>query len=128
MSLTRLVSYPNCMRNGLLLAFVTFASVAIGAAAEQNSASSGWRQVQGLGPHTRVYIKTDKESALCYVHSVEEQELTCGRSEEIGSPVLTFPRAEIKTIKLLRKGLGLAATLSAGYADDLISGPVVYQR
>ena len=115
------------MRNGFLLAFVPLVLLSL-AVAEQDSASAGWRQVQGLGPHTRVYIKTDKENALCYVHSVEEQELTCGRSEAIGSPVLTFPRAEIKTIKLLRKGLGLAATLSAGYADDLLPGQVIYQR
>jgi hypothetical protein len=115
------------MRNGFLLAIVPLVLLTL-AAAEQDSASAGWRQVEGLGPHTRVYIKTDKENALCYVHSVEEQELTCGRSEAIGSPVLVFPRAEIKTIKLLRKGLGLAATLSAGYADDLIPGQVIYQR
>jgi hypothetical protein len=115
------------MRNGFLLAIVPLVLLTL-AAAEQDSASAGWRQVEGLGPHTRVYIKTDKENALCYVHSVEEQELTCGRSEAIGSPVLVFPRAEIKTIKLLRKGLGLAATLSAGYADDIISGQVIYQR
>ena len=115
------------MRNGLLLASVLVVLLTP-AGAEQDSASAGWRQVQGLGPHTRVYIKTDKENALCYVHSVEEQQLTCGRSETIGSPVLVFPRAEIKTIKLLRKGLGLAATLSAGYADDLLPGQVIYQR
>ncbi len=115
------------MRNGLQLALMTFVLVALCGAA-QDSASSGWRQVEGLGPHTRVYIKTDKESALCYVHSVEEQELTCGRSEAIGSPVLVFPRAEIKTIKLARKGLGLAATISAGYADDLLAGQLIYQR
>jgi hypothetical protein len=115
------------MRNGFLLAVVPFVLLAAGVA-EQDSAASGWRQVQGLGPHTRVYIKTDKENALCYVHSVEEQELTCGRSEAIGSPVLVIPRAEIKTIKLLRKGLGLAATLSAGYADDILTGQLIYQR
>jgi hypothetical protein len=115
------------MRNGFLLAFVPLVLLTA-AVAEQDATTAGWRQVQGLGPHTRVYIKTDKENALCYVHSVEEQELTCGRSEAIGSPVLVFPRAEIKTIKLLRKGLGIASTLSAGYADDLLPGQVIYQR
>ncbi len=115
------------MRNCFLLAFMTFVLVALGGAA-QDSTSNGWRQVQGLGPHTRVYIKTDKENALCYVHSVEEQELTCARSEAIGSPVLTFPRGEIKSIKLPRKGLGLAETLSAGYGDQILAGQVIYQR
>ncbi len=115
------------MRNGFLLAIVPFVLLSL-AVAEQDAASAAWRQVQGLGPHTRVYIKTDKESTLCYVHFVEEQQLTCGRSEAIGSPVLVFPRAQIKTIKLLRKGLGLAATLSAGYADEFLPGQVIYQR
>jgi hypothetical protein len=115
------------MRNGFWLAVLPLVLLSL-AVAEQNAATAGWRQVQGLGPHTRVYIKTDKENALCYVHSVEEQQLTCGRSEAIGSPVLVFLRAEIKTIKLLRKGLGLAATLSAGYAGDLLPGQVIYQR
>jgi hypothetical protein len=115
------------MRNCFLLAVMPVLLLGLGAA-EQDSAASGWRQVQGLGPHTRVYVKTDKENALCYVHSVEEQQLTCGRSEAIGSPVLVFPRAEIKTIKLVRKGVGLAATLSAGYADDLLPGQLIYQR
>jgi hypothetical protein len=115
------------MRNVLLLAFAPFILLTAGAA-DQGAAAAGWRQVQGLGPHTRIYIKTDKESTLCYVHSVEDQQLTCGRSEAIGSPVLVIPRAEIKTIKLPRKGLSLAGTLSAGYADDLIPGQVIYQR
>jgi hypothetical protein len=115
------------MRNCFLLTVMPVLLLGL-CAAEQDSAASGWRQVQGLGPHTRVYIKTDKETTLCYVHSVEEQELTCGRSEAIGSPVLVFPRAEIRTIKLLRKGVGLAATLSAGYADDFLPGQLIYQR
>jgi hypothetical protein len=127
MSLTRSVSYPKWMRNGFLLGLAPFVLLAAGVA-EQDSAASGWRQVEGLGPHTRVYIKNDKENTLCYVHSVEEQQLTCGRSEAIGSPVLVFPRAEIKTIKLVIKGLGLASTLSAGYADDLLPGQLIYQR
>src|SRR3984885_7793203 len=100
------------MRNCFLLTVMPVLLLGL-CAAEQDSAASGWRQVQGLGPHTRVYIKTDKETTLCYVHSVEEQELTCGRSEAIGSPVLFFPRAEIKSIKLLRKGVFLKDTVSA---------------
>ena len=46
------------MRNGFLLAIVPFVLLTL-AVAEQDAATTGWRQVQGLGPHTRVYIKTD---------------------------------------------------------------------
>ena len=85
-----------------------------------------WHQVEGLGPHTRVHITSDKQSAVCFVHSVEEQQLTCGRSETIGSPVIVFSRAEIKTIKLSKKALGLA--FNAGPVDDLFDGVLIYQR
>jgi hypothetical protein len=113
------------MRYRFLLAFVPFVLLALCAAA-QASAPSGWRQVQGLGPHTRIHIKSDKENAICFVHSVDEQELTCARSETIGSAVLVFPRGEIKSIKLSRKAIGTA--INTGYVDDIFDGHLIYQR
>jgi hypothetical protein len=113
------------MRNCLLLAVVPFAVLAIGAAAP-DSGSSGWKQVQGLGPHTRVHIKSDKENAVCFIHSVEEQQLTCGRSEAIGSPVLVFPREQIKSIKLSVRVPGAATRV--GYVSDIFDGQLIYQR
>src|ERR1700691_6597346 len=95
------------MRNCCLLAYMPFVLLALGAAAS-DSVPRGWQQVQGLGPHTRIHIKSDKENAICFVHSVDEQELTCARSETIGSAVVVFPRGEIKSIKLSRKAIGTA--------------------
>jgi hypothetical protein len=97
------------MRNCFLIAFMPFVLLALGAAAP-DSVPRGWQQVQGLGPHTRIHIKSDKENAICFVHSVDEQQLTCARSEAIGSPVLVFPREQIKSIKLSRRPLSAEAT------------------
>jgi hypothetical protein len=124
-SLKRSVAYPVCMRNCLLVAVLPFALLALCAAA-RDSGSSGWQQVQGLGPHTRIHIKSDKENAICFVHSVDEQQLSCGRSEAIGSPVLVFPREQIKSIKLSLRVPGAATRV--GYVSDLFDGQLVYQR
>jgi hypothetical protein len=113
------------MRNCFLLAFMPFVLLALCAAAP-DSVPRGWQQVQGLGPHTRIHIRSDKENAICFVHSVDEQQLTCARSETIGSPVLVFPREQIKSIKLSRRPL--SAAISAGYVDDIFDGQLIYQR
>jgi hypothetical protein len=113
------------MRNCFLFACLLFVLVPLGVATG-GSAPSGWPQVQGLGPHTRIHIKSDKENAVCFVHFADEQQLTCSRSEAIGSPLLVFPRAEIKSIKLSRKSLG--TTINTGYVDDLFDGALIYQR
>jgi hypothetical protein len=120
------------MRNYGLAALVpcillSFSAIAQNPGAKVTSAqSSGWQQVQGLGPHTRIPIKSDKENAICFVHSVDEQQLTCGRSEAIGSPVLVFPREQIKSIKLSVRVPGAATRV--GYVSDIFDGQLVYQR
>ncbi len=125
MPLKRSLAYPVWMRNCLLFAVVPFALIALCASA-RDAGSSGWQQVQGLGPHTRIHIKSDKENVICFVHSVDEQQLTCGRSEAIGSPVLVFPREQIKSIKLSLRAPG--ATTRVGYVGDIFDGQLVYQR
>ena len=125
MSLKRSVAYPVWMRTRFLVAVVPLALLVLCAAAG-GSGSSGWQQVQGLGPHTRVHIKSDKENVICFIHSVDEQQLTCGRSETIGSPVLVFPREQIKSIKLSLRVPGAATRV--GYVSDIFDGQLVYQR
>jgi hypothetical protein len=91
-----------------------------------------WQQVEGLGPHSKILIKSDKLTAVCFVHFVEEDQLTCSRSESIGASSLVFPRNEVKIIKISRGPLGgLVLSATGGvvtYPDELMSGPVVYQR
>jgi hypothetical protein len=113
------------MRTCFLLLLAPFVLLLPGVAAD-NKAAAGWSQVQGLGPHTLVHIKGDKQSAVCFLHSVEDQQLTCGRSEAIGSPVIVFLRSDIKTIKLSRKSVG--TRIDAGPMDNLFDGALIYQR
>jgi hypothetical protein len=113
------------MRSCFLLALALLVPLTF-CAALQASTPSGWQQVLGLGPHTRIHVKTDKESVVCFFHSADEQQLTCGRSENIGSPVEVFPRAQIKSIKLSRKAIG--TSISTGHVDDLFDGQLIYQR
>jgi hypothetical protein len=127
------------MRNYALAGLVpcilfSFSAIAQNPGAKVASAQpSGWQQVQGLGPHSKIFIKTDKQNAVCFVHFVEEEQLTCSRSESIGSDSLVFPRNEVRSIKLERGGalgglvLGVTGG-SVGYADELFAGTVVYQR
>ena len=95
--------------------------------------AQGWKRVEGLGPHSRILIKSDKATTVCYVHFVEEQQLTCSKSESIGSDSLVFARSEIKTIKIARGGMlgGLVLGMTNGIVskpDELMAGTVVYQR
>jgi hypothetical protein len=113
------------MRTCFLLILGLLVLLRPGAAAD-TKAASGWSQVEGLGPHTLVHIKGDKQNAVCFLHSVEEQQLTCGRSEAIGTPVIVFPRAEIKSIKLSRKSV--ATGVKAGPVDSLFDGALIYHR
>ncbi len=113
------------MRTCFLLLLAPLVLLRPGAAADSKAASE-WSQVQGLGPHTLVHIRGDKQSAICFLHSVEEQQLTCGRSESIGSPVIVFPRSEIKSIKLSKKSV--ATGIKAGPVDSLFDGALIYQR
>ena len=121
----------------LVGSFVLLAGVAAWAqsSAPPNTpvAPGGWQQVAGLGPHSRIIVKSDKQTATCFVHFVEEQELTCSRSEEIGSPTLTFQRSEVKSIKLAHGGTlgGMALGLTdkvMSPADEMFAGTVIYQR
>jgi hypothetical protein len=91
-----------------------------------------WQQAEGLGPHSKILIKSDKLTAVCFVHFVEEDQLTCSRSESIGASSLVFPRNEVKVIKIQRGPLGgLVLNATGGmvtYPDELMAGPIVYQR
>jgi hypothetical protein len=127
------------MRNYALAGLVPCILLSLSAIAQNPGAKvpsaepKGWQQVQGLGPHSKIFVKTDKQNAVCFVHFVEEQQLTCSRSEDIGATSLVFSRDEVRSIKLEHGGVlgGLVLGVtggSVGYADELFAGTVVYQR
>lgn len=114
------------MRKGCLPGLVPLIVLSLFASAQNPMAQAptakptGWQRVQGLGPHSKIRIKSDSKSAICFVHFVEDQELTCSLSEDIGASSLTFPRSEIQSIKLSHWMVGLV--------DDLMPAPFVYRR
>ena len=94
-----------------LVGLVLLAPAAVPAIAA-SSTSTGWAAVQGLSPHTRVQVRTDKHKSDCHVAAVTEDKLTCDEA--------SFSRAEIKSIRRVDKskstlgGLALGAGIGAG--------------
>jgi hypothetical protein len=56
--------------------------------------------------HTRLHVSGDKMGHTCYLLSVDDASLVCGR--------YTFPRAEVKSVKLTRYGVSYAAGAAIG--------------
>jgi hypothetical protein len=114
------------MRERWLRGFVVGMMVSFSACAQNpmtnppTAKPTGWQRVQGLGPHSKIRIKSDSRNAICFLHFADEQQLTCSPSESIGSSTLTFARSEIKSIKL--------SHWMVGELDDLMPGPYIYQR
>ncbi len=76
--------------------------------AQSPAAGSNWDHVRALPIHTRLHVSADHMSHTCYLLSVDDTALMCGR--------YTFPRAEVKSVKLTRYGLsyGAGAGIGAG--------------
>jgi hypothetical protein len=74
----------------------------------QTLAGSNWEHLKALPQHTRLHVSADKMSHTCYLLSVDDTSLVCGR--------YTFPRAEVKTVKLTRYGTsyGIGTAIGAG--------------
>lgn len=73
---------------------------------------TGWQAVEALAPQTRVQVKADTRSSSCHITAVTDDKLTCAET--------SFPRSEIKSIRLVNKskstlgGLALGAGAGAG--------------
>ena len=90
-----------------LVAFVVL-SCAIACSAQSSAAGSNWDHLKALPVHTRLHVSADHMGHTCYLLSVDDTALVCGR--------YTFPRAEVKDVKLTRYGLsyGVGAAVGAG--------------
>ena len=89
-------------------------------------------------PHTRVHVSGDKMSKVCTIDQVDDVALRCSR----GRSQFSFPREEVKSVKLTRYGLstglgaviGLGAGLGIGAAagsaarspNEIVSSTAVY--
>ena len=85
---------------------LTFCAVPVHA--QSPAAGSNWDHLKALPVHTRLHVSADHMSHTCYLLSVDDAALMCGR--------YTFLRAEVRTVKLTRYGTsyGLGAAVGAG--------------
>jgi hypothetical protein len=84
--------------------------------AQSPAAGSNWEHLKALPPNTRVHVSGDKMGHTCKLISVGDAELVCGK--------YTFPRAEVKQVKLTRYGTSYigGAAIGAGAGAGVFLG------
>jgi hypothetical protein len=84
--------------------------------AQVSSGDGSWERVRHLHAGTHVHVAGDKQSKTCTLDLVDEATLRCSQ----GSSQYSFPRAEVKSVKLTRYtrstlvGLGIGLGVGAG--------------
>jgi hypothetical protein len=109
----------------LLLCCVVFS---VGLHAQSSPAAlagSNWQRVQALPPHTLVHVSSDKMSRLCVIDSVDEAALQCSAKRVVAASHYTFPRTEVKSVKLTRYVGSTAGGIGIGAGVGLIFGVAV---
>lgn len=81
-----------------------------------------WDHLKSLSPHAHMHVAADHSGATCYFISVDDQTLTCGRHDGSSKGQHLFPRAEVKSVKLTRRGLSTAGGLGIGFAAGGLIG------
>ncbi len=110
-----------------VLVLVTFWFVREGCAAAQAApaASALWDSVQQLAPQTHLKIAADQHGGACVLQTVSPDGLVCLH----GKGTRSVARAEIRSIKLARKGrsagLGLAVGAGVGLAVGVGIGEAI---
>lgn len=86
------------MRFLLLFAAMCVFGLSFSGFAQSTVATSDWQRVKQLPLHTKIHIASDKNGRTCSIDAVDEGSLTCSS----GHTGTTFPRAEIKSVKVTR--------------------------
>lgn len=74
--------------------------------AQSPAAGSNWEHLKALPVHTRLHVSADHMGHTCYLLSVDDAALVCGR--------YTFPRAEVQSVKLTRYGTSYGVGVAVG--------------
>ena len=128
--------YTRGMRSSgvpsLLLAAAVFLSPVAALAQSSSSAAtaapagSDWQHVKALPIGTYLHVYGQKKKSLCTLTAIDDESLTCSRDTGVGTKPVSFQRAEIRTIKIARRGhsalIGAAALGAAGAAAGSIQG------
>jgi hypothetical protein len=106
--------------------FVTSAccvfAVSTGLPGQAPAAGSNWQRVEQLPLHTHVHVSSDKMGRVCAVDSVDEESLSCSAGRLVNTAHYTFPRTEIKSIKVTRYVLSTVGGAGIGAGVGAIIG------
>ena len=84
-----------------------------------------WSRVQALPLQTRIKVVADKSKSTCFVTAVTEDRLTCSRSQPSTLAEASYPRAEIRQIKLTHRGRSAGQGAALGFAIGAAAGAAV---
>ena len=86
------------------------------AAAAPPPAGSNWQNVQALPAGTSVEVQASKRHLACTLTAVDADTLACDRNYRFTIQKVVFQRAEIRTVKLTRRGRSaiFGAVIGAG--------------
>jgi len=106
----------------LLLFVMILCGASASLAAQAPSGDAGWDRVRHLPAGSHVHVAGDKLSKTCALDLVDEATLRCSK----GSSQYSFPRDEVKSVKLTRYTrstlVGLGIGLGAGAGIGAIAG------
>jgi len=112
------VAAPSCVLHAQQVAPATTPPAALG---------DTWNHVKALPPHAHMHVAADHSGATCYFIAADEQSLTCGRHDGSAKGQHVFPRAEVTSVKLTRRGLSSAGGLGIGVGAGALIGVAVYR-
>ncbi len=95
------------------LVAVQAGSVVVRAQAPPPRMTDTWHHLAALSPGTHIHISSDKKSRTCFFESANDQNLICSQKHS-GGTQYTFPRTEVRTVKLTRYGLSTLAGMGIG--------------
>ena len=93
------------------------------ACGQATPAATNWQHLQQVPLRTRVHVSADKMSRTCSIDSITDEMLTCSGSVTNGH--YTFPRAEIKSVKVTRYALSAVGGTAIGAGTGLVVGAAV---
>ena len=80
-----------------------------------------WHHLAALQPGTHIHISSDKKSRTCFFTSADDQNLVCSRRRSARAE-FTFPRAQVRSVKLTRYGVSTLAGMGIGAGAGLAIG------
>jgi hypothetical protein len=86
------------------------------------AAGSNWQRVMALPLGTQVVVKAKAHNMTCNLKAVDAETLTCGPRGVLGNSDVVFQQAEIKLIKIKRRGRSTLIGAGIGGVAGAITG------